>query len=210
MADRGAVRKDEAIQLAMELRGMLDAPQIEYLYDLAQMAPDGAACEVGVWRGRSFAGWALGRIGRGPLIAVDWWYGGKDVAELQEAEESPGDTAAEIGAKRRRYFMREMKRLGLLMHTRVVDSLSWEAPLVLRMPLAFCFIDACHDYEAIKRDVGVWPSYMVRGGIIAFHDYGTVKCPGIRQAVEEWQGVKAWERLGIVGSTIAFRRPGRE
>ena len=42
-----------AIQLAMSVGGMLDETQIDYLYDLAEQAPDGPACEVGVWKGRS-------------------------------------------------------------------------------------------------------------------------------------------------------------
>lgn len=204
------VDREDAVRLAMELRGMLDEPQIGYLYDLAQSAPDGAACEVGVWRGRSYAGWALGRIGRGPLYAVDWWYGGTDTAELAEAAEEPGKSRAQIGAKRRRYFVTQMKRLGLLEHTRIVDSLSWEAPLVMKERLAFCFIDACHDADAIARDVGIWPSYIIRGGVLAFHDYGAPKCPGVKVAVDAWQAIKPWERLGVVGSTIAFRRPGTE
>lgn len=152
-------------------------------------------------------GWALGRVGRGPLIAVDWWYGGKDVAELLEAAEMPGDTPAQIGAKRKRDFERTLGEMGLAEHTRIIAALSWDAPAQIPEPLAFCFIDACHDDAAIIKDIKAWTPKIVPGGIIVYHDYGTWKCPQIKQRVDQWQEKAKWEPLGLVSSAMAYRRP---
>jgi hypothetical protein len=195
-----------AVQLAMSVGGMLDEAQIGYLYDLAERAPDGPACEVGVWKGRSFVGWAQARKGRGPLIAVDWWYQGETITEALD-QEHPGKSPAQIGNERKVSFIATIEALGLADNTRVIQSLSWDAPAQISDRLAFCFIDACHDKHAILRDTAAWPPIIAPGGILAFHDYGTRKCPAIKTAVDNWQGAAQWEALGIVGSTIAFRRP---
>lgn len=195
-----------AITTAMSVGGMLDEAQIGYLYDLAQQAPDGAACEVGVWKGRSFVGWALGRQGRGPLIAVDWWYQDQDVTEVLD-KEHPGKTPAQIGNERKVSFEITLGLMGLADNTRVIQALSWDAPALIPEPLAFVFIDACHDEFAIVKDVAVWPGAIMPGGVLAFHDYGTWKCPAIKKTVDAWNEQAKWERLGLVGATIAFRRP---
>jgi predicted O-methyltransferase YrrM len=194
-----------ALKTAMQVRGMLDEEQIAYLYDLAQLAPDGAACEVGVWRGRSFVGWGLGR--KGQLYAVDWWYGGADIAEQLEAKEMAGDSPAVIGAKRKRDFEATIAALGLAERTIIVVGYSWYAATQILEPLAFCFVDACHDQEAVNKDLMAWPQKIMPGGILAMHDYGTHKCPGVKIEVDAWQKLAQWEPLKVVGSTIAFRRP---
>lgn len=195
-----------AVTTAMQVGGMLDESQIGYLYDLAQAAPDGAACEVGVWKGRSFVGWALGRMSRGPLIAVDWWYQDQDVTEVLD-KEHPGKTPAQIGNERKVSFMATLGLMGLAHNTRVIQALSWDAPQQIHEPLAFCFIDACHDEYAIEKDCQAWPPVIMPGGILAFHDYATWKCPGIKKQVDLWHERAQWEKLGLVGATIAFRRP---
>jgi hypothetical protein len=195
-----------AITTAMSVGGMLDETQISYLYDLAQQAPDGAACEVGVWKGRSFVGWALGRQGRGPLIAVDWWYQDQHVTEALD-KEHPGKSPAQIGNERKVSFETTLGLMGLAETTRVIQAYSWDAPALIEEPLAFVFIDACHDEFAIVKDVAVWPAKIMPGGVLAFHDYGTWKCPAIKKTVDAWNDKAKWERLGLVGATIAFRRP---
>lgn len=200
------MNRDAAIRLAMSVGGMLDETQIGYLYDLACQAPDGPACEVGVWKGRSFVGWAQAREGRGPLIAVDWWYQDQDTTEMLD-KEHPGKTPAQIGNERKVSFLATLDNLGLADNTRVIQALSWDAPAQIADKLAFCFIDACHDKHAIVRDCGVWPALIMPGGFLAFHDYATWKCPAIKTCVDNWQAEAQWEKLPLVGAVQAFRRP---
>lgn len=49
----------------------------------------------------------------------------------------------------------------------------------------FCFIDADHNYEGVKRDILAWLPKIKKGGIIAGHDYGNERYPGVKQAVDE-------------------------
>jgi len=51
------------------------------------------------------------------------------------------------------------------------------------------FIDADHQYEAIKNDIEKWLPKVKKGGLIAGHDYGTH--PGVSKAVnEKWSNVR--------------------
>jgi len=48
------------------------------------------------------------------------------------------------------------------------------------------YIDALHEYDDVSRDIGLWFPKVVRGGIIAGHDFNYV-LPGVVCAVEEFR-----------------------
>lgn len=50
--------------------------------------------------------------------------------------------------------------------------------------LDFCFIDAAHDYDNVKRDIQAWRPKVKPGGILAGHDY-CASWPGVKEAVDE-------------------------
>jgi len=50
----------------------------------------------------------------------------------------------------------------------------------------FCFIDASHDYESVKKDIESWYPKIKRGGIIAGHDYDNYHRKGVIRAVDEF------------------------
>lgn len=51
--------------------------------------------------------------------------------------------------------------------------------------LDFVFIDADHSYSSVKADIAAWRPKVRRGGILTGHDYGHVRFPGVRTAVDE-------------------------
>lgn len=187
-------KRNEAVTRGIQAYAMLydhnrkEATQLEFLYDLALLAPNGPAVEVGVYRGGSVVTWAVAREGRGDLYAVDDW----------SLKNKP--------ARNRHSFVLNMQKHGI--DIEIVDGKSWDVASQVPDGLVFCFIDGDHSYYGIPRDVAIWPDKMAPGGIIVFHDYGVphpfvvVKC-----IVDAWQGKYKWEHLGTTGSTIAFRKP---
>jgi predicted O-methyltransferase YrrM len=187
-------KRDDAVQRGIQAHAMLydnnrkEAGQLYFLYDLALLAPNGPAVEVGVYQGGSVVTWAVARKGRGDLYAVDDW----------SLKNKP--------ARNRHYFVSNMQKYNI--EIEIVDGKSWLVADQVPDGLAFCFIDGDHSYYGIPHDVAVWPEKMVPGGIIVFHDYGVpnpfvvVKC-----IVDAWQAKVKWEHLGTTGSTIAFRKP---
>jgi len=187
-------RREDAVQRGVQAYAMLydhdrqDSSQLYFLYDLAEMAPDGPAVEIGVYRGGSVLTWAVAREGRGDLYAVDDW-------SLKNKPE-----------RNRKSFVHNMNRYGI--EIEIVDGKSWEVANQVPDDLAFCFIDGDHSYYGIPRDMAVWPDKIMPGGTIAFHDYGVGKVFVVVQCiVDAWQAKYRWEHIRTVGSTIAFRRP---
>ena len=51
--------------------------------------------------------------------------------------------------------------------------------------LDFVFIDADHSYDAVAADIAAWRGKVRSGGILCGHDYGHVRFPGVKRAVDE-------------------------
>ena len=47
----------------------------------------------------------------------------------------------------------------------------------------FCFLDARHEYESVKQDIGLWIYKVRKGGILAVHDYHMAE---VRRAVDKF------------------------
>ena len=54
--------------------------------------------------------------------------------------------------------------------------------------IAFAFLDGDF-YESIRDSLRLVGPRMSEGGVIVVHDYTNPALPGVRKAVEEWQGV---------------------
>jgi hypothetical protein len=71
--------------------------------------------------------------------------------------------------------------------------------------LSFIFIDGDHSYEACQADIVAWAPFVKRGGVIAFHDFGS-RADGVTRAIfEETKAGRFAEIVGVAGTIIAFR-----
>jgi predicted O-methyltransferase YrrM len=181
-------KREQAVQAGINANAMLydknreDAKQLYFLYDLALLAPDGIGVEVGAYQGGSIACWGMAKERK--IYAVDNW-------------------ATHSKANKFRLF-ENTKHLSVSL----IECPSWEgANRFNDNAIAFCFIDADHSIRGIGRDILVWPQKIMNGGIIAFHDYGAPKKNiAVKCLVDCWQAEVKWECLGVVGSTIGFRK----
>lgn len=189
------IQIDEAVQRAIDAKSNLynqkrncpdsqrDA-ELRNLYELARIAPDGAAVEIGVKRGGSFLCWSCAREGRGRLYAVDDW-----------------------SMKTEGIFWDNCKKYNV--PVTVIGMKSSQAIEFIEEPLAFVFVDGSHDI-GIWDDIKIWPPKIMPGGIIAFHDYGTWKpTVKVKEAVDGWHLGARWDKFRQIGSTAAFVRPMR-
>ena len=179
--------KATAVQRGMNCigGGKLLECELEWLYHLAEMAPDGVSVEVGPYRGKSLICWACARIGRGAIWATD-------IVERPELPEN------------RQVFLEDFAQ-----SIHFVLGNSWETVDEVPGPLAFCFIDADHGIDGFPKDILPWAAKMKPGGIIVYHDYDVWKpTVMVKRYVDAWQSMVNWEWLGQERSAIAFRRPG--
>lgn len=148
---------------------------------LARLACDvrrrgGAAfVELGSYLGASacFIAAGLHRAGGGGLLTcVDTW-------RNDAMSEGPRDTWGEFHAN-----VRPWERF-----IRTVRATSAEAAAAFAGPVDFLFVDADHDYEAVRADIAAWFPRLSPGATVAFHD--VFYFPGVRRAVDEFVAPRA-------------------
>jgi predicted O-methyltransferase YrrM len=52
-------------------------------------------------------------------------------------------------------------------------------------PFGFIYIDGNHQYDQVKKDIQASLQLLPEGSILAGHDYGFAKAPGVKMAVDE-------------------------
>lgn len=158
-----------------------------------QLKDGDTIAEVGTWFGRSliFMAQELKRAGKKvKLLAVDTFKG-----ELNQPEHEA--TVAAHGGSIRAAFEANLKRCGVDDMVEIIEGDSAEsAARVADGSLAFCFIDAAHDYESVKRDVAAWKPKLRAGGVLSGHD---AQWPPVVQAVKEL--IPTAEFSGVIWGT---------
>jgi hypothetical protein len=133
--------------------------------------------EVGAWKGSSAAFMAVEIINSGKVIdfhVVDNFQGSE---EHQDYDEIKNKT---LYAE----FCQNLKPVQGLLNLQVhkCDS-TWAASKFAAASIAFCYIDASHDYRDVKADLLAWLPKMKPGGILAGDDFES--WPGVGRAVSE-------------------------
>jgi hypothetical protein len=143
----------------------------------------GVAVEVGVKLGRFSEIVLRGWEGR-RLISVDPWLEApreeyRDVANIDQGShdwfyEATRKRLAEFGERSDIWRMTSAEAAGQ------IDAAS----------IDFVYLDARHDYESVREDLGLWHPKVRPGGILAGHDYLDGELPagrfGVKSAVDEF------------------------
>lgn len=134
-------------------------------------AKDGARfVELGTFAGKSLAFLAVEIINSGKLVSVDaydLWTGWKNQPTREQVEQTMIQHG--VGAPLR--LWQEDSTTAASRH----DDGSVD----------FLFIDACHDYEAVRADIHAWWPKMKPGATFAGHDF-LPQWAGVQQAVREF------------------------
>ncbi len=191
-----------------KLDDMGSFPERGYLFQLAADAPaDAKVVEIGSWMGASTCFLAAGLKGAAAKIcAVDNFQGlsmcGEDVTWYQRHFQKLGtNSTLDI-------FKANFATLGLSARAEPVvsDSLAAARSLAaMKGTVDLIFVDGDHSYEGCKADIEAWLPYMKKGGVMAFHDFGS-RASGVTQAI--FETIKAGrfaEIVGVANTIIAFR-----
>lgn len=154
---------------------------------MVEQASDGAKfVEVGSWHGKSSAFMAVEIINSGKDIrffCVDSWLGdgifrdiNSHVAKFYDHND-PSTGLFDI-------FMRNTLPVCQAITPMRLDS-GMAAGRFADCSLDMVFIDACHYYEEVRKDLENWYPKVKLGGIFAGHDYWPPHWPGVKQAVDD-------------------------
>lgn len=141
--------------------------------------------EVGSWKGRSISFLSVECINQSKfpkIYAVDTWEGSAEHKDYDVVKDK----------KLFDLFKNNIKPISHLV-TPIRKKSTEAAKDFDDSSVKFIFIDAAHDYQSVKEDIAAWYPKVIKGGIIAGHDYyspGT----GVRQAVDEFFGSRVISR----------------
>jgi predicted O-methyltransferase YrrM len=125
-----------------------------------------AALEVGSYLGASTNFIASGLKKSVPLYCVDTW-------ENHSMTEGPRDTYQD--------FLKNTSKFKSRIH--MVRGLSEQVAAGNSAKFDFAFFDGDHSYEGIKTDWDCWSPYLLKGCIVAFHDYGWAE--GVKKVIQD-------------------------
>jgi hypothetical protein len=162
--------------------------------ELARLAAGKAVLEIGAYCGRSTI--CLARTARN-VQTVDPFDG--------RGTPQPGETLAT--------FRRNLGRYGVA--DKVAEIVGTSAEALPRLPPVYdlVFIDGAHDEASVAADAALAAAVLRPGGLIAFHDYGTARDPGVKAAVDEFVAAGGellgrCDRLAVVRPPAAGARAG--
>jgi predicted O-methyltransferase YrrM len=179
-----------------------------YLFQLASDLPlDAQVVEVGSWMGASTCFLAGGLKGAAAKVyAVDNFQG---QSTCGEDEAWYGRHFRKLGVRSTLdIFNANFAALGLAGRVEAVvsDSLAAARQLASRLgTIDLVFVDGDHSYDGCRADIAAWTPFVKRGGVIAFHDFGS-RADGVTRAI--FEAIKTGrfaEIVGVAGTIIAFR-----
>lgn len=165
---------------ALSIPGWMDREELTWLAEQAAAATK--IVEVGCWKGRTSR--ALADATAGTVWCVDPWTG-----TLQTPP--PNVKHATVTQPMKRLiFVEFVTHLADHLATgrvQVLPTPSLVAIQVLRhlAPFDFVFLDGDHGYHSIAPEIDQFRPLVRPGGILAGHDYGAERYPGVAKAVDE-------------------------
>jgi predicted O-methyltransferase YrrM len=163
---------NELSNLLETVDGWLTKREAYYLFLLAKTLPaDGEIVEIGSYVGKSTIALAKGiaSSGRSQVVwAIDPHEG---VISLTQQQKATYQT-----------FLKNIKKAGIDELVSPLVMTSQQASKRWKKYIKLLFIDGLHDYQNVQSDIAYWSPYVVRGGVIAFHD-GFCGQRGVEQAI---------------------------
>lgn len=178
----------------------------------AQVPPDRAIVELGVYQGRTalFMAWGA-RQGRGAHVyAIDPWdlpgergpynqHRGGALGKHRKAFTDPGTyNWARYNVRANGYA----NRVTLIRDFSVKAAEKWTGG-----PVGLLFVDGDHRYDAVRADVSAWAAHLAPDAVIAFDDYADTH-PEVVQAVDDMVAEGILEPVKVYHDRLAVTRLG--
>ena len=144
----------------LSVEGKITPSECSLLFELASQVSSGCIIDIGSYRGRSTVALALGSLANGgvPVYAID------------PHEPFKGICGGDFGPKDRIAFFKNVLRTDVGEVVRLVNLSSEVISKGWSREVALLWIDGDHRYEAARRDFECWEPFVVKGGLIGFHD----------------------------------------
>lgn len=179
----------------LSVEGQISPSECLLLFDLASQVSSGCIVEIGSYRGKSTVALALGSLAnsRVPIYAIE------------PHEPFEGVLGGDFGPKDRIKFFENILRTGVGEIVHLVNLSSEVVSKGWNKEISLLWIDGDHRYKAVKRDFVCWETFVVKGGLIAFHD-STNPNLGPSKVIAEALSNGGFKQIRQVGETIVLRK----
>ncbi len=176
-------RKREAVRRGQSIFGqaMMKREELAFLYDMAALAPDGLAIEIGTFNGSAAMTWATARLDRGPIVVVD--------------------------NVERPILLENIRHSRYPIEVKITDSTKLVPP---EMAFCFIDCDHTKSgipYDIKIYPPQIMPGGIIVFHDFDKKEGGKGKGYVVYREVKAWHKKHGWECLGKAWRTIAFRRP---
>jgi len=177
-----------------EIEGWFSNLDAEFVFGVCNTLRPGIAVELGVFAGRSTSVMApICRNRRLTYNAVDDFIGGTQEASSASVAHRTRDVKS--------LFLENMKKMHLGDYVKLIhaDSSS-TAKLFDDNSVEFCFVDADHSPDGVRKDLDFWWPKIIKGGILGGHDYrADVPNHPVRKAIDRFvseNNLKIFDKKG--------------
>lgn len=179
----------------LAIEGQISARESELLFDLAAQVSSGCIVEIGSYRGRSTVALALGsqQQAKVPVYAVE------------PHEPFVGALGGNFGPADRIEFFKNILRSKVGEIVRLVNLSSEEAAKGWSKQIALLWIDGDHSYEGVKKDFELWEPFVIKSGVISFHD-STDLSLGPSKVIGEALSSGRFEKVQQVDMTTVLKK----
>jgi predicted O-methyltransferase YrrM len=165
-----------------QIEGWFSHADADFVRQICANIHDGVVVELGFFAGRCTAVMApICQANGNKYHAVDNCAG----ADIRDPA-----TKAQKSRDMRKAFDNNMKSLNLLdyVSTHVADSAA-SSRMFTDECVDFCFVDASHVAENVKRDIEAWWPKIKRGGVLGGHDYSWGSVRGVTNDFAKLHGL---------------------
>ncbi|MBA7664370.1 hypothetical protein ES703_72431 [subsurface metagenome] len=182
-------------KIIAKVEGFLNNGEGEFLYNTAKKCNRrGVIVEIGSWMGKStiFLGKGSKAGNQTKIYAIDPHTGSV------EHREKYGNVWTY------KNFKENIKVAEVNDIVFPIVKTSADAAQTFQDHIEFLFIDGDHRYKMVKLDFELWYPKLLNGGIIAFHDSGSL---GVRKVVKEFiYKSRNFKNIGFIGSIIYAKK----
>jgi hypothetical protein len=187
--------KESVVRKVRFVEGFLSLDEAQLMSELASQVSEGCIVEVGSYRGRSTVALALGSQ-HGSNIPV---------YAIEPHEQFEGVLGGSFGPRDRVEFFFNMLRTDCAETVRVIGVSSEVVTKGWDKPIGLLWIDGDHRYEAVKRDFTCWEPFILKQGLVAFHD-SIDEDLGPAKVIEEALASGGYQKLQQVKRTTVLRK----
>lgn len=147
-----------------DIEGWFSLGDAQFVSDICKNIYNGIVVELGFYAGRSTAVMApICKTNNNEYYAVD---------NCKGCDPRDPATKAQQSRDMRRIFESNMRNLDILTYIHVYEMNSVSAAIMFfDGSVDFCFVDASHVAEDVKKDIKAWWPKIKSGGVLGGHDY---------------------------------------